>query len=552
MAPSKLVVTGAVNGKFREVFAKIATLHSKNSFSLALIAGNLFADPENTSEQDEQDVNDLVNGKIEVALPTYFALGSHGLPKPAIEKLEAEDGELCHNLFFLGKRTTLKTSEGIRLVALGGTLDPNVPAVSKDKYPPFYSEGDAKALRGANSADILVTSQWPKGISTGSQVSMPSGDDTPVQLQCISDLVPALKPRYHFSTSAAAFYEREPFFHAPEEDAGPGYSITRFISLASYGNPNKAKWIYAFSLDTAAAPPVVIPLGTTASPFAFAGKKRPAPAEQNSYRFDTNSSHHSHQGRRNKRQRAAPPTPGECFFCLSNANLATHLITSIGSDAYMTTAKGPLSTASTFPKLGFPCHMLIIPLTHSPTLGLIEDRESRKSTYDEMQRFRSSLNSMLNAKTDGEFGSVTWEVSRSGGIHTHWQFLPVSSKMIRRGLVEAAFKVEAENEKYPALVKEDVKDGSNESGDFFRLIIWQPAHKSNEGEESKEKDMHYMLPVDSSFRFDLQFGRKVLAKLLSLESRMQWQDCGQSHEDEVGDVEAFKLGFKEWDFTLEE
>lgn len=474
-----------------------------------------------------------------------------------VEKLEADAGEVCHNLFFLGKRTTIKTSEGIRIVALGGVLDPNLTVgVSKDKYPPYYSEGDAKVLRGANNADILITSQWPAGISTGSKVFLPSDDATPAQLQCISDLDSALKPRYHFSTSTDAFYEREPFFHAPEEGAEPGYSITRFISLADYGNPNKAKWIYAFSLDTAATPPTVIPPGTTASPFAFAGKKRPAPSEPNSFRFDTSGSHHRHPRKGNKRQRAAPPTPGECFFCLSNSNLATHLITSIGTDAYLTTAKGPLSTASTFPKLDFPCHMLIIPLTHAPTLGLIEDAESRRSTYEEMQRFRSSLNSMLFAKTDGELGSLTWEVSRAGGIHTHWQFLPISAKMIRRGLVEAAFKVEAENEKYPSLVKEDAKDGSGVDQDFFRLIIWQPATKpdpNGDGTDgSKEKNMHYMLPLDSSFRFDLQFGRKVLAKLLGLESRMQWQDCGQSHEDEVADVEAFKQAFKEWDFTLEE
>lgn len=496
---------------------------------------------------------DLIAGKIEVPLPTYFALGRHGLPDSVVKKLEADAGELCHNLFFLGKRTTIKTSEGIRIVALGGKLDPNLTVgVSKDKYPPYYSEGDAKALKGANSADILITTEWPAGLEVSSSIAMPSGESALIQLQCLSELVSALKPRYHFSTSGDTFYEREPFFHAAGEEDQPGYNITRFISLASYGNPGKAKWIYAFSLDPSAAPPTAIPPGTTASPFTFAGKKRPAVQEQSHFRFDKSGGDHRQgpwKGR--KRQKTAPPTPGECFFCLSNPNVETHLIAAIGEDAYITTAKGPLPTASTFPQLDFPGHILIIPLTHSPTLGLIEEPETRQKTYSEMQRFREAMNNMLSSKAKHELGSVTWEVSRGGGIHTHWQYMPVQADLVRRGLVEAAFKVQAENEKYPHLLKQDVKDGSDEAGDFFRLVIWQPSVTGEDTKESieKGKDMHYVLPLDASFRFDLQFGRRVMAKLLGLETRMQWQDCGQSHSDEVADVEAFKKAFEQWDFS---
>lgn len=501
---------------------------------------------------------DLISGKIEVPLPTYFALGDHPLPPAVIEKLEVDAAaEVCHNLFFLGKRTTIKTSEGIRIVALGGSLDTNLAVgVSKDKYPPYYSEGDAKVLRGANSADILITSQWPEGLLTGSKVARPQGHSLPPQYECLSDLCTALKPRYHFSVSSDAFYEREPFFHAKEDgNTDPGYSITRFISLAQYGSPSKSKWIYAFSIDPTAVSPTAIPAGTTASPFTFNSRKRPTlPEQSSSFRFDTsNSSHHGRGGRRpHKRQKAGPATPGECFFCLSNPNLATHLITSIGSSAYLTTAKGPLSSASTFSGLGFPCHILIIPLTHAPAIALIEDPESRKETYDEMLRYRSALNAMLEAKSSGNLGSVTWEVSRSGGVHTHWQFMPVAADMVRRGLVEAAFKVQAENDKYPKLVKRDVRDGKDEDTDFFRLKIWVPARKDGSSDGENEKEINYMLPIDSSFRFDLQFGRVVMAKLLGLEKRIHWQDCGQSYADEVGDVEAFKKAFAEWDFSLEE
>ncbi|KAF2807631.1 uncharacterized protein BDZ99DRAFT_489285 [Mytilinidion resinicola] len=538
---SKILVVGGVYGQFPAVFSKISALHAKNAFALAIIVGDLFADPVTATSQDKDNVKSLIHGNIDIPLPIYFALSKQGLPEDVIEKLESSAGELCSNLYFLGKRTTIKTSEGIRIVALGGNLDPNITGgASKDKYPPFYGEGDARALRGANTADILVTSEWPAGIRTGSKVEFQSDLGEPPSQQCIADLSSTLKPRYHFSTSTDTFFEREPFFHAPTEESPDTFPITRFISMASFGNPKKQKWIYAFSLDPTAASPVAVPVGATASPLSMAGKKRPAqPSQASSFRF-AGSGH----GRGNKRRRA-PPTAGECFFCLSNPNLATHLITSIGDNAYLTTAKGPLSTGQTFPKLAFPCHILIIPLTHEATLASIEE-ESRHALYEEMNKYRSAIHSMLISLAGSELGSVTWEVSRSGGVHTHWQFLPISADLIRQGLVEAAFKVEAENQKYPKFEARDVGDGSEESNDFFRVVIWS----SPENDDSEGKETSLVLPLDASFRFDLQFGRRVLAKLLGLEQRIDWHDCGQTHEQEEADVAAFKSAFSDYDFTL--
>lgn len=151
------VVVGGVNGQFKTVFQKLGALHAKNNFAFAIVAGDLFAASLEAEGPDAADVQALVDGSIDVPLPTYFALGNHSLPPAVGQKLESED-EVCHNLFFLGKRTTMKTSEGIRIVALGGQLDQNIIAgQSKDKYLPFYTETDAKILRGATTADILIT-----------------------------------------------------------------------------------------------------------------------------------------------------------------------------------------------------------------------------------------------------------------------------------------------------------------------------------------------------------------------------------------------------------
>jgi len=172
---------------------------------------------------------------------------------------------------------------------------------------------------------------------------------------------------------------------------------------------------------------------------------------------------------------------------------------------------------------------------------------------------------MLRHLGQGQLGSVTWEVSRSNGIYTHWQFLPLPINLIRRGLVEAAFKVEAENEKYPPFETSHPgkSQDDNETRDFFKVWIWSPGKDdtadgdtspSNEdvGTSPNGKEICLTLPLDESFRFDLQFGRRVLAKLLGLESRMNWRDCGQTEQDETAEAEAFKKAFKTYDFTLEE
>lgn len=542
------------------MFEKLSKLHLKNSFSLAIIVGELFADPVESSSEEDEIVSALVDCKITVPLPTYFTVGRRSLPEKIVQQLETSGGEVCPNLYFLGKRSTIKTSEGIRIVALGGAATSDITAgLSKDKYLPFHTEDDAKSLRGANTADILITSYWPSSIRSGSKVTFPDDVKEPSSEPCVADLCSALKPRYHFSTSDQIFYEREPFFHLPTEDQPETKSITRFISLAAFENPSKQKWLYAFSLDPNAAPPLTLPVGATASPFLQNSRKRQRlPNQEQSYsRFSQTDGNH----RASKRARQPPPTPAECFFCLSNPNLATHLITSIANDTYLTTAKGPLSRATTFPSLGCPAHILIIPLTHSPTLDSIADVSSRTATYNEMQRYRKALHSMLVTRSKQELGAVTWEVSRAGGIHIHWQFMPVPTDLITRGLVEAAFKVDAENAQYPTFKVKEIGDGADEKEDYFRVWIWKPGESDSDGAggddatgsgEAAGREKSLVLPLSSNFRFDLQFGRRVMAKLLRLEDRLNWKDCLQSEAEEGADAEAFKKAFKEFDFSLDE
>jgi hypothetical protein len=162
-----------------------------------------------------------------------------------------------------------------------------------------------------------------------------------------------------------------------------------------------------------------------------------------------------------------------------------------------------------------------------------------------MTKFKGTLQSLVSERSNNKLGAVTYEISLGNGVHTHWQFVAMPADTIRKGLVEAAFRVEAENLKYPAFEVRDPGIGLN-AGDFFRAWIWTPP--SDDEPEGSTKCI--TLPFDNQIRFSLQFGRIVLAKLLSLQDRQQWKDCAQTEDEEKKDIGAFKAAFKDYDFTL--
>jgi hypothetical protein len=53
--------------------------------------------------------------------------------------------------------------------------------------------------------------------------------------------------------------------------------------------------------------------------------------------------------------------------------------------------------------------------------------------------------------------------------------------------------------------------------------------------------------VDSNEKFPAQFGREVLAGLLSMADRADWRNCKVSKEEEIQMVDDFKQGFREFD-----
>ncbi|KAK6340607.1 hypothetical protein TWF696_008932 [Orbilia brochopaga] len=544
MASSKqhsIIVVGNPGGAFPEILSKLSSLHKKNSFSLAIVLGNLFPSPETLSDADNDTIASLLRGGIEVALPVYFTLGTHPFPDLIQDKIDRDAGEVCENLFFLGKRGTLTTSDGIKIVALGGRLDATLSGASKESKFPFYSEQDASILHGANFADILITGDWPEGVTNNcSRVAVPD-ESREVQNggnRAVQKLSQFLRPRYHFVSSGGRFYERAPYKNEVREKDGESATelVTRFIAVADYGNAAKAKWLYAFKLDLS-QPATTIPPDCTPSPYRPLQKRAPLQSQSNFFWGDQSNEHGHHRSKRPRHdQKPPPPGPENCFFCLSNPNIQKHLITSIGSAAYLTTAKGPLTTPLVNAEVSFPGHILVIPFEHTPTLQGIQDEETYESTVGEMERYRRALGKLYGSLG---CGTVTFEVVRRTGVHPHWQVVPIGKQYLKR-FRSTLEELAKEEEALDAI--EEREAGRLEKCDYFRMWI-----ENGEGETTS-----LFAKLKQGVRFDLQFGRKVLAKVFGLEDRVNWKDCAQEVDEEVRDAEAFKKAFREFDFSLEE
>lgn len=457
------------------------------------------------------------------------------------------------------------TSEKIRIACLGGNLLPTDAALVTGpltKYSPSYTLGDARGLHGLHSAHILITNQLPLGVLYGSKKEVPEPIRAIEGERCISDLCAILRPRYHFSNTPTSSFSRESFKQLAPYESSEQDVITFFESLASYANASKqSKWVAAFKLDPSVSAAELA--NTTPSPFtqlliADSRKRRALEDQHQAYsRFNGNDDSNEPRHKRRRQQNGA--RLDDCFFCMTDPGFRMHLVGFIGNIVYLTVPKGPLPLRETFQPLGFPGHLLIIPTHHTQDENLAKLREDQemKEEYEEMQQYRKALCKMLQDKCQGQLGAVCWEANRSRVRHQHWQFCPVPAQHASKGLVEAAFKLERESNEYPPFQMCEADRLLDQKSDYFRVWIWSPHTKASDpvaaadevkngdGEEGLEKSMFFPLP--SNQRFDLQFGRNVMAKILKLEARSNWRNTEQAEAEEERDKDTFTEAFEAFD-----
>lgn len=156
-------------------------------------------------------------------VPTYVL----GPNKPGVSEFvsEQDNGEICSNLTYLGKRGLYTASTGVKIAYLSGLEG----TASDDTH---FDMSDVELIRNAclssntstdfRGVDILMTSQWPKGIE--------KAEDDSTTSALISWLSTQIRPRYHFCGLNGKHYEQLPFRVPPNECTELQLS-TRYISL---------------------------------------------------------------------------------------------------------------------------------------------------------------------------------------------------------------------------------------------------------------------------------------------------------------------------------
>ncbi|KAF0913226.1 hypothetical protein E2562_020386 [Oryza meyeriana var. granulata] len=394
--------------------------------------------------------------------------------------------------------------------------------------------------------------------------------------------------------SKGLFYAREPYVN------DSAAHVTRFIGLANVGNKEKQKFIHAISptpasimssADIHARPP-----NTTLSPYISPAKsipveeapKRPAEdADLQYWRYDVKKQRHgeasgsrlcfkftstgscprgskcnfmhdeearehysrnvcfdflkkgkcekgpecrfahslSDEGvvRDTKPHSARRGVESSCWFCLSSPDVESHLVISIGEGYYCALAKGPL----------VPNHVLVIPVEHcSSTLMMPVEAEA------ELGRYKDALGKYF--EKEGKT-AVYFEWVSQHSRHANLQAVPVP--LSKATSVKKIFHLAAQRL-------------------GFEFSVVNPDGDANRGREllrskydSKSSLFYVELPegsvllhmVDSNEKFPAQFGREVLAGLLSMADRADWRNCKVSKEEEIQMVDDFKRGFREFD-----
>lgn len=211
-----------------------------------------------------------------VPIPTYIMQGELPLPSKVISKLSDPSGQLCPNVFLmgksscqmrtdscscplLGKANLLVTSQGLRIGLFGGeySLEAFNDSLPEGVNPLAVSHFNADTLKaflanpllpqqssgGTTLAsaknvlnqyiDVVMTHEWPAGIARNCTAPLPSPEANTWGVEPLQSLA-RLRPRYHFASGGgpnSVFWERQPYVW--DEDG----RITRFVSLGAFGGP---------------------------------------------------------------------------------------------------------------------------------------------------------------------------------------------------------------------------------------------------------------------------------------------------------------------------
>ncbi|XP_018418197.1 PREDICTED: CWF19-like protein 1 isoform X2 [Nanorana parkeri] len=532
----RVLACGDVYGKFDVLFSRVRAIQKKSGqFDLLLCVGSFFGSgPESQALWEEYK-----SGAKKAPIQTYV-LGANN--QDTVKYFQDVDGcELAPDITYLGRKGVFAGASGLQIAYLSGIESSSDPApaycfTAKDITSLKLSLLSNKKFKGV---DILLTSTWPKDVWNYGNPT------TDVDLKTcgseqVANLAAHLKPRYHFSALQGENYERLPYRnHVVLQESAQ--HVSRFIALASVGNPGKKKCIYAFTIVPMslmdATELVKQPLDVSENPYRKAGRESKkshaarASEEESAQQFffdlkqpqgKRQSDGRGRQQGQAKQPRKHPQPTGPCWFCLASPEVEKHLVVSIGEHCYIALAKGGLTSD----------HVLILPIGHYQAMV-----DLSSEVVEECEKYKASLKKFYKSK---EKRYVMFERNYRSQ-HLQLQIVPLPLSCCTTEDIKESFIVQAQEQNIELLEipqHTDIKQIVQPGTPYFYVEL-----------DSGEKLFHRIKK-----NFPLQFGREVLASevILNIPTRADWKACKLSQDEEESQAKAFQREFKPFDFSLED
>ncbi len=525
-----------------------------------------------------------LTGARSIPIPTYFIDSSSHSVMMTMMKREPNEQPLVHNLHFLGGygvRNHFCGIEGLSIAFLGGSYDryayrsASLTLPDSNHYTQSiisHLEKQILQFRGENGGkqvDILLTCEWPAHILN----CLPNNRTVTQHRKSIGSfsvtrIAQKAVPRYHFASMEGFFFERLPYQtkSLANTDGGHGGNqvhVTRFISLSKVKEEIEGveqqkvdKFLYAMNMSLGEnATSSVLPEGTTANPYdqssvhendqATNRKERDGRQTQQQqqqrerkHHGDTSSSSSTRGSRHNDRSenRSSTSNTDNCWFCLKNTKLETHLLVSIGDESYLAFPKGGLTDE----------HLLVIPLSHSAYFG-----QCTLATQLEMVRFLKAVKKMFE---QDKKNVITFERNVS-----------FNSRPVHMMLNVVAVSQEVDTETCKQRFLEDIAEKNGTSADQVTYQFYEASISTRDSiskfiaAHPKTDYLFVEFPDESkacyaltgSVKATATAGRSACRKILDLsEEKDDWRKCSEGKEKETEIVTAFKSKFSKYDFTL--
>lgn len=558
----KVVAFGSVNGAVERLIENMNKINSSKAgpFDLFFVTGNIFIPSEQTEsgidnilKENEELADSLINNKFVFPVPTYFIAGSVPFSETLSRRAQTNSGEICSNFTFLGKNDILTMANGVKLAFLSGTLAENSEEDTNSKLNLYNSDDVSKLLsKTPQYIDILLTFDWPENIEVNSlkakDISL-----VPKKSASVSSLAQHFNPKYHFATSTPSlFFEREPYKNIVNTQPDlPLYSVSRFISLGESEPASGQRWFYAFNLNLGhqILPHHELPTNVSQSPYIKTVQTKRLYTEmepQTNFFIDNKNSrtynseippdnytckicqikgHFIRDCPEKKSRSNTQNKPAQCWFCLSNPELAKHLIVSIAEELYVSIAKGtlidPFSNSCLVPGGG---NILILTINHYNTFSQIPSQAQEK-VNQELQKYKKALSDFFEKF---EAAPVYYEIHAPGTFkHAHKQVVPIP--LSTSPSIEIFFINQARANNWNL----DENNTGNIADGYLEVEL--PNGKTLIG-----------IPPTGQ-RLDFQLPRKIMAEFLNIPNRADWRTVEYTTEQETDIKSKFAEAFASYD-----